>query len=1159
MTIELREWRSQLLARRGLECPDGRMLYQYRLTTSEFDALKEALRQTCAGHQLAGIAESNLTFPAAFVAFGAEWWKREYSGGVWSWPLIIEAFGADPDSWFPNQRTASVLSGLRFWGHTVHRAGRAYLGSVITQGGIPQVLLSGGHGAITGLLVSAGRRASRLNARGDEIVAIVRDYQDRLQQSLQREEVIELIAKTIEAVLDLQHEFALQGSAEECIKKLDSVAPDWKDRFPLPLENAATATLLRRLIDEVIDSGSEAGTSQFTIERFLRQSKGHYQLTSKLIQPATISAQQLGHLLGQAEDTLPRYVTFEMETTQRELISEARRLLGASQAAFSLSIPRKYWVSDEAASEHLLYAHFSGSAAAPLALPGGAELDLQMPWVFADDEGVLRLQGVGSQRVRSDSAWVCYPEDWILAPAEDSSTEAIGSLELGETRRPIVRITGECRIHGPDDARYRIRTGQAGVESNQYVWQGQRLGFASNPRQVFLGLPRLNCHTPDGVRQIAKSEIEWRRAGSQQVFGSEFQVTGPVDAIFRVDGETVFRTRMVVLDRTVKLAFQSGQTGSQGVIKFQGDWGIQHLGMESAPASARVEALLAGWQVTIDSAATAPETVSFILDWERSIVPLRLLLPVPVSGGRFFKSTGEAVSNGEALAPRELIGSRLRILDSNPDRPMIYAIQLRLMVGRQQIACGEMHRIQLIGNSAEVRLFDYQPEIESLLSGSDALDALVELVLWVGNQPWQKISVKRYDCALDPYSNGVALSQADIQQLSSETLRGIKVLGTRLHDFSQPAVDFVQIESEGVPGGRWFPRNLVSDSGPIFVYPSPESCLQFRPMLLPGHSPDSDPPVVEEGLAAAVLLPDPEARRGAMDRALTAMATDLRHPDWKLVESMWRVLGHLPLSSLDFWRRLVAHPDALVAFTVRPWDDSPSEPATLCRRFTQELGLIWEAVPISAWRKGFRGLRSYWWDTLGGDTAKQVFLLDIDAKVSAIKGFCPALSFLIDLLAWEVTGKKSADHHQMRNLRLGMGEASLCNIAYEALWSGEDSHLQQVLLHQHIDTQWPSGLSDKVIAELLQRPESEALLRAHARKILWITDDHKANVANLPVLLAFSLSTEGLSEWWFRTEVRAALKRHHDFDPDWFKIAFEHGIRMSYALNLLKFQPVSQQ
>ena len=93
-----------------------------------------------------------------------------------------------------------------------------------------------------------------------------------------------------------------------------------------------------------------------------------------------------------------------------------------------------------------------------------------------------------------------------------------------------------------------------------------------------------------------------------------------------------------------------------------------------------------------------------------------------------------------------------------------------------------------------------------------------------------------------------------------------------------------------------------------------------------------------------------------------------------------------------------------------------------------------------------------------------------------------ALLFLLDLLAWEVTGLKSTDHRQKYNLRKGLGEAGLCKLAYKALWSDEDSHLQQVLLHQHIDAQWPSGLSDKVIAELLQHHESKALLGAHAKQ-----------------------------------------------------------------------------
>ena len=1132
------------------------MLFRYRLLPDEFSSLKEVLRQTCAGRPLATIAAFNLSFPGAFVMFGAEWWKREYGGGVWSWPLIIQAFGADPDSWLPNQRTASVLSGLKFWGHSVHRAGRAYLGSVITQGGIPQALLSDGHGPITGLLVSAGKRAGQLNARGDEIIAIVRDYQDRLQQSLQRDEFIELIARTIDAVLALQNEFSLRGNAKECIDRLDSIAPDWKDRFPLPLENSATATLLQRLIEGVIGPEPDASAFQLTVERYLRLSAGHYQLTSKLIQPATLSAQQLASLLHVPEDSLPRHVALEMETTQRELISEARRLLGASPIVFGLSTPRKYWVDQEAAAEHLLHAELSGMVAAPQPLPGGAELDHELPWVFSDEDSTLRLVGVGSQRVRSPFAWICFPKDWTLAPAQNCAIDIIDSLEIGDTSRLIARATGECWICGPDDARYRIRTNQAGEEPTQYVWQGKRLGFASNPRQVFLGLPRLYCHTPDGNRQVARSNIEWRRAGSKQILGSEFQVSGPVDAILRIDGETVFRTRMVVLDEGANLAFHSGQTASEGMIEFQGNWGIENLTMESSLAKATVKASATGWQVTLAAPSNAPETVTLLLDWQRSVVPLRLPLPFPVSGGRFFNSAGVEIKSGDHLAPRELIGSRLRILDSNPNRPMNYAIQPCLFIGRQQIIRGEMYRIQMAGSSAEVRLFDYQPAIESLLSRSNALDAVVELTLWVGNQPRQKIFVMRYDCVLELDGNGVAMSQADLQRLSAETLQGIKVLGTRLDDFSRPAIEFLQMESEGIPCGRWFPRTLVTDSKALFVYPAPDSCLQFRPMILPSHSADPDALVAAGGLVSAVLLADPDKRRDAIDGALTTMAVDLSNSDWKFVESMWRSLGHLPLSSLDFWRRLIAHHDALVAFTLRPWDDAPSEPATLCRRFTQELGLIWEAIPMSAWRKGFRGLRSYWWDVLGADTAKQVFPLDVDGKVSAIKGICPALSFLLDLLAWEVTGQKSVAHAQMRNLRQGLGEVELCHLAYKALWLGEESHLQQVLLHQHLDAEWPAGLSDKVIKELLRNPDTSALLGKHAQRMFWMKGDYKMSVANVPVVLAFTLATESLSDWWLNPEIQAALKRHQDFDPEWFKIGFEHGIQMCYALNLFKLQPV---
>ena len=48
----------------GWRAQTGRMLYQYRLAASEYDELKEALRQTCAGRQLAEIAASKPDFPS---------------------------------------------------------------------------------------------------------------------------------------------------------------------------------------------------------------------------------------------------------------------------------------------------------------------------------------------------------------------------------------------------------------------------------------------------------------------------------------------------------------------------------------------------------------------------------------------------------------------------------------------------------------------------------------------------------------------------------------------------------------------------------------------------------------------------------------------------------------------------------------------------------------------------------------------------------------------------------------------------------------------------------------------------------------------------------------------------------------------------------------
>lgn len=93
------EWKRNLLSCRRLSRPDGRNLYQYRLSEEEFNDLEHLLRGwlgKLSRHELSRI--SHLTgFPGLFVLYAAEWWRRRFDGSHWSWDPILRAVNAKPE------------------------------------------------------------------------------------------------------------------------------------------------------------------------------------------------------------------------------------------------------------------------------------------------------------------------------------------------------------------------------------------------------------------------------------------------------------------------------------------------------------------------------------------------------------------------------------------------------------------------------------------------------------------------------------------------------------------------------------------------------------------------------------------------------------------------------------------------------------------------------------------------------------------------------------------------------------------------------------------------------------------------------------------------------------------------------------------------------
>src|SRR6056297_2863710 len=86
------EWIRRMLESREIHAPDGRPLYQYRLSDDEYADLGSLIKLT-ARFGVAHIT-SMLSWDAIFVFYASEWWRREFSGR-WGWSEVFQAVDID--------------------------------------------------------------------------------------------------------------------------------------------------------------------------------------------------------------------------------------------------------------------------------------------------------------------------------------------------------------------------------------------------------------------------------------------------------------------------------------------------------------------------------------------------------------------------------------------------------------------------------------------------------------------------------------------------------------------------------------------------------------------------------------------------------------------------------------------------------------------------------------------------------------------------------------------------------------------------------------------------------------------------------------------------------------------------------------------------------
>lgn len=1116
------DWKLSFLGSRGRQSADGRTLHQYRLSDAEFADLEQLLRKWL-NLLLNRFGLSNLPqltgFSALFVLFAAEWWRRRFDGGHWSWDPILEAIGADPESWSQDQRSDCVRYGLRDWGVELRSTGGLrFLGSIAVQGGLPLRLLAEDRGGIGRLLGQVLRQAGGAGVTQSDLLSWIESLHTMLPKSYRQAAVFALLADTAWTVLRLKEEAELTPGVD-AIAKLDANVPDWRDRFPLRVDDDHARGLIERLVKDAALVRSQRGVVPIAVERRIVPGEiGIWILQSVVALPETLSAKQLAALFSENEQEIPRFADLSLATDADHATTSVRRMAGHER----YRVERAAWghAGEPAAREYVLRLAATDGRVWSAHAPRGEAMDEELPWVFGDGDQSHKFLRQGSGGVGAEEALVAVPPGWTITLTGNSTLADCG--ELSGLGRKVFRVRGAVEMHDGAGTTCRTRTGQAGATEESIEWRGKRvwLDFLS-PSIAFRGRPQIYRVDEEGTAQRLEGAVGWSIPGAR--LPAAPNDIGPLAARYPSTGEVRHRCRFVALPDLAALELIPG-SATEGGIRLN-HWGASATKVVSEGIDAttvRTDGALT-LQVAMRAGARTPEQIEIEVFWPHTPIPVQLRVPFPARGARLFDERGRDHRPGSVLCAQQLAGVRLLVLSGRENARV--TLEIRGSAGQVP----RVHALRSLEGAfgVEARLQDYATDIQHLLAFDDSPDARVRVLLRIGGAEQFRFDVARYAAKLELTNPDVCLDAAGFAAISIAEAESLPVLAVRLERPGDEPVPLAPRKSQGVATGAWEFQPQVREPGAWLVFPGPGAILPFRPTLW------SIAGVVESKtpLASCIGIADRREREAALHACFKVMTADFLDPSWIEVDRLVGLLGHLPLATLDLWRCISRSSDAMAAIAFR----FSSWPASFLARFAQELPFAWESVCFASWDRAMGCLQRQLNAMFGEEGGRAVFRPHLDSRLGELSSLHPALAGLLGIAS---AAYKPEARREAQALRIvGMTQS------HQILFDGPDCEMMR-LRQRRADDQWPQGLN----AILNQSPSVDLIREVRCQEAHQFAD----SVINLPVALAADVASNQTPHWFANPEFIQTLRTHYAFDPEWFDQAYHLTIARCLGRGLLE-------
>jgi len=1124
----LLDWKHQLFSERNISTPDGRHLYAYRLTEAEFVSLETALGNILKSHlefeTLGSFANSGSLFCSLFVLYAAEWWRRRYDGSRWSWgPILADLNVFQENCWSVAQRGECIERGLRGWRLRLSEtSGLRYLGSVAVQGGLPMQLLAEAKGNL-GRMLSKVLKLSAGGAEFKQVCGWIENLGDYLPKSYQREEIYFLLAEVITTVFSLKREAKLTKSAN-AITQLDQQIPQWRERFPLSVEDGEVQGLIEQLIRDVTEDQEKRMICSLTVERLLeRQDDEIWKLYSNIAFPEILATSEIRTLFDINEsDDLSRSVEFVIELPGGQRSINARKIAGHDR--YRLERRPCEFVDQMAMNEHRFSLRTTDSQCWSKTLRKGEPLDTNLPWIFEQTkEGVARLVRQGGGSVQAVEVLVAIPCGWKAVMSTGISCPLKVFVEAPD--REVYVVNGRATITDYFGHRWTIRTGQADATEESFQWSGDRMWIEFiRPAFAFRGKPGLHMICgEEGVHRVVDRSVSW---------GHSCDIAGPVKAVYEEKGELRHQAKMVLLPRNASVEYQPIDA-NRGIIHLR-HWKLANANLEGV-TDTDIQLKYDGDTLSlhcVSSQSIAPEWLELELAWEQNSNVAQIRLPFPAEGASCFDAMGVNLAMDSWLSIQSLAGVRL-VSFCRSHMPVTLIFRLRHTKEREN-EHEVRHRIPSVAGVSrlDIRLQNYAEEIERLLAADELLDAWVEVALSINNKQVFSIRVSRYACRMERVDSDIRLGTQGMQKIAAEVLDSLPVYALRLEQPGEEAVLLQASHSEGVATGVWEFASSDREPGSWLIYPGSGTALPFRPTLwlIPGETAASTP------LACALAIENRQERAIALDSVIEDMSFDFLDPSWGDMERLAGHLGHLPLATLDVWRRFVHSPSGMAALVLR----RNNFPDGFLRRFSLEQPFVWELVPFKEWRAAAECLKRQCIAWFGEELVPRQLNDNLSSRIAELTAYQPALGKLLGIVKSVVLEDGCKKVGMMR-------DPASDSYFQQQLFASEKGAFQR-LIRDHANDTWPS---DSGLFYWVNDARND---RLNSHLFPGERFNFKDGIIGLPILLAIQVSTNTTGEWFKHPDRIHILRTYKAFDPDWFADAFDLTIARCLSTGVMQLQ-----